>query len=353
MFGCLSGHSLLYNLNEGGCIQPDKVWKQQGLDRQALMRIEAQYCCANLKDSMWRFVHITDPHLASTRNGVWNNKFLCSMMPEVMACLKQDLKRLNPDFLLVTGDIVSHHTRDAVFEARDMLESLGFPYYPMGGNHDFYSMESRAWFLEAYAHRLPTPNTVYSFLHKGVRFCVLDPWWVWRDGSLMPIAEPDIVKKQEEDLRDTRWALPPEQFVWLESVLNAFPEQPTFIATHYPAMPPPEHFYQPDYNFAGSLENGELLAGVLSQYPQVKAVFSGHVHTNAITRDNGILHVCTSALPEYPVEFREVAVNEESVEIRTHSLSNPEFAKRSLIPSREYTCGTEADRRAVLRFDGE
>lgn len=301
-------------------------------------------------EAVWRFVQITDPHLASERNGVWNNKFLCSMMPEVMACLKKDLESLAPDFLLVTGDIVSHRSRDAVLRARDMLEALNVPYYPMGGNHDFHSMESRAWFMEAYAHRLPTPNTIYSFVHKNMRFCVLDPWWVWRDGALMPIAEPDIAIQQEETLRDTRWALPPEQFVWLESVLEAFPEHPTCIASHYPIMPLPEHLYQPEYNFAGALENGELLSAVISKYPHVKAVFSGHVHTNAIAEHNGVVHVCTSALPEYPVEFREVVVFPDRMEIKTHGLSDRSFAQRSAIPSREYTSGLDSDRRAVIYF---
>ena len=299
---------------------------------------------------MWRFVQITDTHLASERNGVWNNKFLCSMMPDVMACLKTDLARLNPDFLLVTGDIVSSHSRAAVFQARDMLESLEVPYYPAGGNHDFCSMESRAWFLEAYAQRLPACNTVYTFVHKNLRFCVLDPWWVWRDGSMMPFAEPDTSEPGEKKTRDTRWALPPEQFVWLESVLNAFPDLPTCIATHYPVTPLPEHFYQPEYNFAGSLENGDLLAGVLAKYAQVIAVFSGHVHTNAISENSGVLHVCTSALPEYPVEFREVEVYKDRIEIKTHGLSDPAFARRSLIPSREYISGTHGDRSAVARF---
>lgn len=299
-------------------------------------------------DYPWVFVQLSDPHLSSDRNGIWNNKFLCSMMPEVMQCLKLDLAGVKPDFLLVTGDIVSHHSREAVIKARDMLESLEFPYYPMGGNHDFFSMESRAWFLEAYVHRLPAPDTVYSFVHKNLRFCILDPWWVWRDGSLMPFAEPDLVNDQEESLRDTRWALPPEQFVWLETVLKALPQLPTCVAIHVPVLPLPEYFYKPDYNFAGCLENGELLADVLSGYPQVKAVFSGHAHSNAISRHNGVYHICTSALPEYPVEFRIIEVYPDRLEIRTRPLSNPEFAKRSLIPSHEYTAGNSQDRTITI-----
>ncbi|MCK5862766.1 MAG: metallophosphoesterase [Candidatus Hydrogenedentes bacterium] len=297
---------------------------------------------------MWRFVHISDPHLSSTRDGVWNNRFLCSMMPDVLACLRSDIAKLNPDFILVTGDIVSHRSKESVFNARDMLDSLGIPYYPMGGNHDFYDMDSRAWFLDAYSEHLPTPNTVYTFLHRNVRFCVLDPWCVWDDGELMPFPKPKDPVVQEMNLRDSRWALPPEQFVWLESVLQAFPELPTCLALHYPALPVPVRLRRPDYNDAGSLENGDLLVDVLSRYPHVKAIFSGHVHTNTIVKRNELVQITTSALPEYPVEFREVRVYNDRMEVCTHGLSDSSFSEKSLIAGREYTAGEEQDRSAVI-----
>ncbi len=297
---------------------------------------------------MWRFLHISDPHLSSERDGVWNNRFLCSMMPDVWTCLKKDIAKLNPDFILATGDIVSHRSRESIFKARDMFDSLGIPYYPMGGNHDFYNMESRAWFLEAYAAHLPTPNTVYTFVHRKIRFCVLDPWCVWDDGELMPFPRPEGAIRQETDLRDSRWALPPEQFVWLESVLEAHPEFPTCIALHYPPLAMPVRLRRPDYNDAGSLENGDLLVNVISRYPQVKAIFAGHVHTNAVVRRNGVVQIATSALPEYPVEFREIKVYRDRMEICTHELSDPSFAERSLVLGHEYTRGEEEDRKTVI-----
>ncbi len=299
---------------------------------------------------MWRFVHITDPHLASKRDGVWNNRFLCSMVPEVMTCLGRDLAQLMPDFMLVTGDIVSCRTRAAVFQARDALDSLGAPYYPMGGNHDHYSMEARAWFLEAYAKHLPTANTVYSFVHKNLRFCVLDPWWVWDDEALMPFASSEAARRQDSNLCGMRWALPPEQFVWLESVLNAFPDLPTCLAFHYPAMAVPERFWREEYKDAGALENGSLLVETVLKYPHVKAVFAGHLHSNIIVQQEGLYQIVTSALAEYPVEYREVQVYDDRMEIHTRALSDPSFAERSRIPGHEFTRGTEEDRTAVIPF---
>lgn len=300
---------------------------------------------------MWRFVHLSDPHLASQRDGEWNNRFLCSMMPDVMACLGEDLRDLGPDFALATGDIASKQTREATLEARDLMDGLGVPYYPMGGNHDFVLRDSRVWFLEAFAHRLPAPSTVYSFTHENLHFCVLDAWWLWGDGALSPVSERSVAASLDNGLAGQRWAIPPEQFVWLENDLQLHAGLPTIVAAHYPAVPIPDRMRRPGFNNGGCLENGDLLVALLKRHPQVKAIFSGHVHLHFIEDlGDGLTQVVTGALPEYPVEYRVVEVHGDRMEIATRGLSNPEFAKRSLIPGKDWTRGTEADRAVVIPF---
>ena len=221
---------------------------------------------------MWRFVHLSDLHLASQRDGQWNNRFLCTMMPDVMSCLRRDLAGLEPDFLLVTGDICSTQTRDAMFAARDLMDSLEVPYYPMGGNHDFPLKESRAWFIEAFQEHLPIDDTVYSFTHKNLHFCVLDPWWKWFDGSLCPFREKS---PEEADLmKHESWALPPHQIAWLDDDLQKHRNVPTIIAMHYPALPIPQHMRRPGFMDAGQLDNGDMLLEFLRDHGQVKAIFS-------------------------------------------------------------------------------
>ena len=189
---------------------------------------------------MWRFVHLTDLHLASQRDGVWNNRVLCSMMPELMPVLASDLRKSGADFILATGDLCSRQDRAAVVETHAAMESLGLPYYPMGGNHDFVSEEARAWFLEAFAARLPEPRTYYSFTHKNLHCSVLDPWWRWADGTISPECEPSVAATMDESLDRARWAIPPDQLSWLEQDLADHRGFPTIIATHYPAMPIPD-----------------------------------------------------------------------------------------------------------------
>jgi len=302
---------------------------------------------------MWRFVHLTDTHLASMVDGEWNNRFLCTMMPDVVSCLRRDLAGINPDFLLVTGDIASQHTRDAVFAARDLLDSLGFPYFPTGGNHDFVVEDSRKWFIEAYAARLPEQDTVYSFTHKGLHFCVLDPWWKWRDGSLCPASEKSIMDALEVSVRGARWALPPCQFAWLEDDLEANRGMPTLIVLHCPLIPIPRRMRRPGFKDAGHLDNSNLVLGVLGRYPQVKAVISGHVHMHFIEPRGGITHIATGAMPEFPCEYRDIHVYEDRMEVYTRGLSESAFAKRSLIAGQEWTAGEPQDRTAVIRLVGK
>ncbi len=298
--------------------------------------------------TMWQFVHFSDPHLSSKRDGVWNNRFLCTMMPGVMKCLRRDLAEIQPDFLLVTGDICSRQTRAAMLSARDELEKLGFPYYPMGGNHDFVLPDSRAWFLEAFEHRLPDTNTFYTFTHRNLRFCVLDAWWRWPDGTLRPTAPKAAVGTMDDDLKGLYWALPPEQLVWLEDVLKARQDLPVIVALHYPALPIPQRLRHPGLRDGGHLDNGNLLMDLLERFPRVKAVLSGHVHVNFIERGGPVVQICTGALPEYPTEFRVFSVHDDRIEIATRGLSDPSFAARSLIEGHGYTSGCPEDRESVI-----
>ncbi len=297
---------------------------------------------------MWRFLHVTDPHLASHRDGEWNNRFLCTMMPEVMAQLRKDVQAMAPDFILATGDICSHQDREAMLEARDLMDSLGVPYYPMGGNHDFVKEHSRDWFLEAFAHRLPEKNTVYSFTHQNLFFCVLDPWWKWGDGTLSLVSEACVAAELDMTLKGASWSVPPAQLGWLDHQLKAHAAQPTIIAVHEPALPVPERMKRPGYKDSGALDNGPLLLELLDKHPQVRAIFSGHMHMNYIEQAGHITQVVTGPLPEFPIEFREVCVYENRIEVATHGLSDPAFAARSLIPGKDWTAGTPQDRSATI-----
>ena len=297
---------------------------------------------------LWRFVQVTDPHLGSELDGVWNNGFLCSMMPDVMKCLKNDLAKLNPDFILATGDICSHQTRDAMFAARDLMDSLEFPYFPIGGNHDFVVEDSRKWFLEAFHAHLPVQKTYYSFDHENLHFSMLDAWWKWSDDSLNLVSEPKIAISQKEHLNGARWELPKDQLEWLDDDLKKNSDRPCIVSCHHPALGVPERLLRPELKNGGCLQNGDELIELLHKHPQVKAVISGHLHMHVIQQDDQLTHITTGSLPEFPTEYRDMRVFKDRIEVETLGLSDPSFAARSLIPGKNYTAGQPQDRNVVI-----
>lgn len=297
---------------------------------------------------MWRFVHVSDLHLGSQTDGRWNNNVICSMMPDVMRCLRLDLAKLQPDFILATGDLSSHPTRDAMFAARDFMDWLGFPYCPMGGNHDFLLKESRDWFREAFHAHLPSKDLHYAFDHENLHICVLDPHWKWADASLHEYSENMVPDAMYSGKSRPHWLVPREQLDWLDADLKQNAGTPTIIGCHYPAVPIPERIARPGMRNAGELDNGDELVALLKNHPQVRAIFSGHFHMNLIIQGDGPTHIITGSLPEYPTEFREVRVYDDRLEIAAVGLSDPSFAARSLIPGNGWTAGQAADRRVTI-----
>jgi len=297
---------------------------------------------------MWKFVQISDPHLGSQTDGRWNNGFLCTMMPDVMRTLRRDLREIRPDFILATGDLASKPSRDAVFAARDLIDWLGYPYYPMGGNHDFVVDESRDWFRDAYHAHLPGKRTYYSFSHNGLHFSVLDPLWLWSDGSQRPSRQPRTDEVPETGENRGRWAVPIEQLAWLDADLGVHEAQPAIVVCHYPAIGIPARLSRPGMANAGHLENGGELIALFNRHDNVRAMIAGHLHMNIIEEVNGVMHVVTASLPEYPVEYREVAVHDDRMEIVTRGLSDPGFAARSLIDDNTWTSGEAQDRSVTI-----
>lgn len=283
---------------------------------------------------MWRFIHLSDPHLGSQSDEHWHNVGICSMMPDVIGCLRKDLSDDKPEFALVTGDICCRPTRDGVFAARDLLDSLGFPYYPVGGEDDFAKAESRDWFLDAFGARLPQKQTFSSFTHKHLHVIVLDTWWVWPDGSLCPL-EPPTGKKDA-------WVIPPDRLTWLDADLTEHASLPTVIALHMPIVPIPKG--DASGSHISYIQNADLVLALLARHPQVKAVLSGHAHVNCKIEQDGIVHVTTSALAEYPVEYREVRVYKDHIEFAATPLSELEYAAASLVEGNEWVAGQPEDR---------
>ncbi len=294
---------------------------------------------------MWRFLQISDLHFGEAPYPHAINQSMHRQIPEIMHCLRKDARELEPDFLVATGDLANQKGCDPVFAARDLLDFLDLPYYPVGGDADFQEAESRTWFIDAYSGHLPLADTVYSFTHKNLHFCVLDPWRLWPDGSLAPIMPSD-------ESREEVWALPPHQLRWLEDDLSSHQDFPTVVLVHYPVLPVPEHRGPcDDGKPRGRMVKEHLLLELLANHKQVKLILTGHSHYHSIRSHKGLIEINTGSLIEYPIEYRDFHVYEDRVEVYTLGLSNEAFAGESLIEGREWPRGRAEDRESVIPLD--
>ncbi|HOD49495.1 MAG TPA: metallophosphoesterase [Candidatus Hydrogenedentes bacterium] len=289
---------------------------------------------------MWRFIQLSDPHLGSQVHNTRNGRIESVLIPELISCLRRDLSELQPDFLIVTGDIARPDSRDAVFAARDLMDSLGFPYYPMGGSSDFCYEQSRQWFTEAFGAHLPESRTWYSFTQGEIHICVLDAWWLWDDGTVMPFSQ--------RGNSTPRWIVPPDQLEWLDGDLAEHDEEATIIAMHPPLILPQMKLARDSALQRGALENAGLLLDRLKAHAQVKLLLSGSAHAHYIAKQEGLTQVVTGSLTQYPVEFRDIHIHEDRFEVHTRGLSNAVYASQSLLREREWTRGRDEDRFAVI-----
>ena len=294
---------------------------------------------------MWRFLQISDLHFGDVAHPYAINYSMHRQIPEIMQCLRQDTRKSEADLLIATGDFTSHGGCDAVFAARDLLDFLDLPYYPVGGDADFQEEESRTWFIEAYRGHLPLADTVYSFTHKNLHFCVLDPWRLWPDGSLAPT-------RTGEESGEAIWAIPPHQLRWLEDDLRSHQNLPTVVLLHYPVLPIPGRFNQyDDGNSRGRIVKEHLLLELLANHEQVQLLLTGHTHYHCIRSYRGLTEISTAAMVEYPIEYRDFHVYDDRIEVYTQGLTNEGFAQRSLIQGGEWTRGTTHDREHVIALE--
>jgi hypothetical protein len=56
----------------------------------------------------------------------------------------------------------------------------------------------------------------------------------------------------------------------------------------------------------------------------------------------------TGSLTEYPVEFRDIHVHEDRLEVHTRGLSNATYASQAMLREKEWVRGSDEDRFAVI-----
>lgn len=220
-----------------------------------------------------RVVHLTDLHvmvpprpreLLGKRLVGSANLFVlgraAKFRPEVQAAAVATARDLEPDLVVITGDLTAQ-ALDAEFEAaRALLDPLirRVPTVILAGNHDTYVREPapgatmRAWFGDWMGPELP-------HLHQHGEVAVL------------------TLETSRASLLSSGWT-PPEQIARAREILAALPARGgpfVFLALHYPLRGRRGEPYGP---WTRALSNASEVEALLAETDRVDAVLHGHEH---------------------------------------------------------------------------
>lgn len=190
---------------------------------------------------------LSDPHIGAA----WQGHDPVPMLAAAVA----GVQAVEPDVVLVSGDL-SESGADAEYEqVRDLLAPLGTELYVLAGNHD-----DRAGLRRHFGVPGEGAGPVqYSAELGPLRLVVLD--------STRPGEDPG--------------ELDSERLAWLDAELAAAPERPTVLAMHHP----PLSSGIPAMDEVGlPVAHRRALAEVVERHPQVLRIVAGHMH-RTITAD--------------------------------------------------------------------
>lgn len=242
-----------------------------------------------------KFAVIADPHYM--RNGPDTSWLMFKESPYLLEDALRQINELGGvQFILLTGDVMGNtQTQQWADFYKTVFQQTRIPLYVGLGPQDIGPGGKAATLraIKQHATRgFTLPNKgYYSFSPTPqARFLVLD-------------STPDPATNPAPT---TNGFISGEQLAWVKKQLEAEKDRMVFIVTHVPVVEP---FSSPARRLREP--DASKLLGVLEGAPRVTAVLSGHYHAAKRTRRNGIEHIATPALVEYPNAFRVITVYDD------------------------------------------
>jgi Icc protein len=180
--------------------------------------------------------------------------------------------RLNPDAVLITGDLTDCGLASEYQLLADMLKRhLPMPVHMIPGNHDRRSE------MQAHLPGVPMTDGFFQYTTEigPVRVVMLD--------TVVP--------------GHGHGSVDGGRLEWLDRTLAEHPAQPTLVAMHHPPF-----ICGIAHMDRIKLKESEAFAGIIAKHPQVTRIISGHHHRPIVTQ---VAHAIASIAPSVvnAVEF--------------------------------------------------
>lgn len=237
-----------------------------------------------------RIIQITDLHIG--KDG--EDTYFVDVRENFRRILLET-KSLNPDYLVISGDLCYHQGEKEVYDwIRPQIESLGFPYEVMAGNHDH--SETLA---HAFGRQLEySPDGLYYARQ-----------WQGQTVLFMDSAPHQIFGPQ---------------LAWLKSQLDQLSGDLTLFIHH-----PPTLVGTPFMDLNHALKNREPLLEILSTYPHPVSIFCGHYHVERTVRwKNLSIHVTPSCFFQIDSYSKEFLVDHYQIALREIQMEEGRLSSR-------------------------
>jgi 3',5'-cyclic AMP phosphodiesterase CpdA len=234
-----------------------------------------------------KFVQVTDDHLS-----VDGSTFSQRDVSHSVQTLKDTVNAINKmsdlDFVVFSGDNIDSSTEENLKAFGEITQKLNKPYYVILGNHDAYKLGGigkNTYFkiVRQYDKYQKSTKSYFYFL-PNTDFII-----IMMDGAT-PIIPGTHGYYSEESLN------------WLDGILTKYSNKKAVIIQHFPLIPP---YTRRDH----TVLDPEKYMEILSNHDNVVAILSGHYHSEKVMKDNGIYHISTPALVEYPYRYRFVKID--------------------------------------------
>jgi 3',5'-cyclic AMP phosphodiesterase CpdA len=189
--------------------------------------------------------------------------------------------QVQPDFVLITGDVAHHGEVDEMAKGKRILSQLKAPIRSIPGEHDWYLDMGEAW-------RGAFGSETWSMDLKGVHFIGLNSILVpdfWTAAGLSPAERRDWFMPLNSPVPGV-WGVHAKQLEWLKKdVAKISPDVPVVIFTHSPLWD-----YYPRWNF--QVSDSKDVRQILGKFENVMA-FHGHVHHTVYNKIGNLTSVGT------------------------------------------------------------
>ncbi|WP_160063705.1 3',5'-cyclic-AMP phosphodiesterase [Psychromonas sp. L1A2] len=169
--------------------------------------------------------------------------------------------------VLCTGDLSQDHSAQSYIDFSDRIKTLKMPCYWLPGNHDMQEV------------MLP------SLLSEGLAQAkqIVSEYW-------------QIILLDSQVSGVPYGHLSESQLTFLEDKLQQYPDKQTLIAVHHHILPVGAAWLDQHI-----LKNNEQFIALISQFDNVNAVLSGHVHQEFDVEQNGVRYLTS---PSTCVQFK-------------------------------------------------